>query len=379
MPTQPIQLASSEQLRTRILRVVGWTMGSLTCFATLFRASIAPLQPQIMFLALALSMVLLALPFFGSGRRWTPRLGIGVTLVSMVLVLSTGYLAGGLDAPVVTLLMITPLLGVVLVSRRFGAGVALLVVLSLVGMLGLHRLGVVPPSQLSGEALLIMRGFMLSIGLMVMAAAIYIYDQHSHELVHRFQRDALTDVLTGLHNRRYLDMAFPQLAKAAAAQGSEVWLALIDVDHFKRINDTQGHEGGDLALQQVAMALRATSLSLPGAIVARIAGDEFVVVSAGRRGHLRALMDRAKSTLARLPGVSALSISVGMAGLPVDPADGDLLRQLLARADAALYRAKQNGRGRVMVTDVHLSQQEVPSGRRSREPRSRVALGSLGA
>ncbi|HEY0975804.1 MAG TPA: GGDEF domain-containing protein [Solimonas sp.] len=367
----PASFAASAQLRTRILRVVGWTLGGLTCFATLVRAWVAPLHPQILILAITLSLVLLALPAFGSVRHWTPRLGRAVTLVSMVLVLSTGYLAGGLDAPVVILLTVSPLLGVVLVGRRFGVLVAMLVVVALLGLVWLHRLGAVPPTELSGDALRVMRAFMLMMGLTVIAAAVYIYDQHSHDLVQRFQRDALTDPLTGLYNRRYLEFAFSRLEQQAADQRAELWLALIDVDRFKRINDSRGHEAGDQCLQQVAMALRRVAQAMPDSIVARVAGDEFVVVAVGHRARLRSWMDQATLSLVG-NGDDALSISVGLAGLAAGASQPEALRYLLARADAALYRAKKSGRGRVVVLDPKSPMPDSPSSRGNRpsSPRS---------
>ena len=368
MPYTPSpQLSASIELRVRILRVIGWTLGSLTVCGTLFRAWIAPLQPQVAALGLALSLVLFAMPLFGSVRHWNERLGRALTLTFMLLVLSTGYLAGGVQAPVIVLLTVVPLVGVVLVGRRFGALMAVFTIAMLLGMIQLHHLDAVPRTLLSADALLVMRVFMLGVALVVVAATVSIYDKHGQELMTRLQREALTDPLTGLHNRRYLEIAFPQMERLAAARRAELWLALIDIDHFKKINDTHGHEVGDLCLQQVAMALRQVALGLHDCTVVRLSGDEFLVLAVGQRGQLRALMDRAQASLMALHGSRKVSISVGLAGLPVAAPRPELLRTLLTRADGALYRSKAGGRGLITTLDSRLDDEQVPLGRRSRE------------
>lgn len=162
-------------------------------------------------------------------------------------------------------------------------------------------------------------------------------------------RQAHTDPLTGLANRRSLFAHAERMVHLAGKQGTAVALAIVDVDHFKRFNDSYGHGAGDLALQQVANALSA-DLSHPLDIAARLGGEEFCVLLYGATPE--AARARFKGLLARIhrlaiphaasPG-GFLTLSIGGATL----AGRERFNTLVTRADAALYRAKHEGRDRV--------------------------------
>ncbi|MCA0145520.1 diguanylate cyclase [Blastococcus sp. LR1] len=143
--------------------------------------------------------------------------------------------------------------------------------------------------------------------------------------------DAGADALTGLANRRGFDEALDEHTRRA---GVVLSAALLDLDHFKRINDTSGHEAGDRLLRRVADSWRG---SLPaGALLARHGGDEFALVLPGMSGP-EALEEVRR--LCRL--VPDVSVSVGVA----ERWAGDSSAQLMRRADLALYRVKADGRG----------------------------------
>ena len=147
------------------------------------------------------------------------------------------------------------------------------------------------------------------------------------------------DMLTGSLNRR----AFVEDAEAMTAAERRLLLLMVDVDHFKRINDALGHAAGDTALRHVAAALR--DRAPQGAIVARLGGDEFAVLMPGATpdtGMTDAL--RRDLLMLDLPGLR-LTCSCGLAARGA--AEG--LDALLARADGALYRAKQQGRDRLAI------------------------------
>lgn len=363
--SQRFQLPALVELRIRILKVMGWVLGALVLSGLAFRMAMAPLKPLVIVLAIVLALSLFALPLFGSAQRWTPRLGRAITMTFMLLIAGTGYLAGGLDAPVLVLLSTSPLLGMVIVNRRFGIVAAVLVVLVLCGLLALHRAGWMPATELSAEAMLIMRAFMIMMAMTVVVAVVFIYDQYSHELMRRFQHESLTDALTDLPNRRHFEQAFVQLERKAAESRSELWIALIDVDHFKAINDRSGHEGGDRCLRMIAAILRQSMMPLDDAIVARLSGDEFVVAAIAGGAHLRALMHRVNARLADLDEGVRMAVSVGMSGARIAEAPRpEVMRRLLARADAALYEAKRGGRGRVNMLDGQMSLDHSPAARR---------------
>jgi diguanylate cyclase (GGDEF)-like protein len=163
-------------------------------------------------------------------------------------------------------------------------------------------------------------------------------------VLHQLTTQAHTDALTGVLNRHGLVKQLAA-AHAGALQGGPAYaLLMVDVDHFKAVNDRLGHAGGDQVLKRVAQSLRDGVRA--GDFVARWGGEEFCVLlprtSLADAGALaeRLLLQVGSS------GQPAVSVSIGVARLelPTEDTDG-----LLRRADDALYRAKQAGRGRVML------------------------------
>ena len=157
-----------------------------------------------------------------------------------------------------------------------------------------------------------------------------------------FERMAHTDPLTGLANERTVGRVLELELARAGRQGSEVSLALFDVDDFRATNADSGHDVGDDVLRRVASVL-AESVRLVDT-VGRIGGDEFVLVAPGAAGGMvaRRVLDgiEALPTLAGRP----VSVSAGVARFPVDGTDSD---SLIAAATDALQRAKGAGRGNV--------------------------------
>ncbi len=177
-----------------------------------------------------------------------------------------------------------------------------------------------------------------------------------HELVTR-------DLLTGVYNRQYMQDRLVRERARLARGGSACCLAMIDLDHFKRINDTYGHRVGDDVLVAFARCAQATLRTTD--VLARWGGEEFVVLmpDTDPTGHgllcLQRLHDEV-STLQPGPGVADLriSFSAGLAG----SVDGETLDQMLERADRALYAAKAQGRGRsVLAQAVAATSQDTAS------------------
>lgn len=167
---------------------------------------------------------------------------------------------------------------------------------------------------------------------------------------------SLTDPLTGLHNRRYLtrqlpaDIAYYQRMPGFAAGVDVLAFALLDIDHFKSINDGHGHQAGDHVLQTVAHRLR--TLSRDGDYVIRWGGEEFLMVFRPMPRHeLHALGRRICTAIATEPVDVAgtrlrVTASLGLIGYPPFPTAPDLLgwEQLVSLADRALYEVKARGR-----------------------------------
>ena len=168
---------------------------------------------------------------------------------------------------------------------------------------------------------------------------------------------ALTDSLTGLPNRRAIEGWASRQLNGAARHGFAFWMALVDLDHFKRINDTHGHEAGDTVLKKFGEILRAhTRLS---DISGRIGGEEFLVVVTHADANGATLVaDRIRQQLAAEKFVfdgTALQVtaSFGIAGFSGKAAP--TFEDLLSQADDALYRAKDQGRNRVEMLLVPAS------------------------
>jgi len=166
---------------------------------------------------------------------------------------------------------------------------------------------------------------------------------------------AVTDGLTGIHNHRYFQDSLARSINQASREQRPVSVLMIDIDHFKQYNDRFGHVAGDVALREVAAAIKG---SLPGgAVVSRYGGEEFAAIlySVGKK---RALKDaeRARKKLEALAlggsgeaGGGRLTISLGVATFPGDASDRN---GLIDWADLSLYLAKTGGRNRVVSCPV---------------------------
>ena len=169
---------------------------------------------------------------------------------------------------------------------------------------------------------------------------------------------ALTDPLTGLFNRRYITAELDLLIERQEGDAAPWAVILLDIDHFKRVNDTHGHSVGDRVLREVAMLLRANLRS--GDLVARIGGEEFLVVlPEATCEQARLVAERLRSLVAGSPvtatkGGTDIPMRITLsAGVAEDRCFGDgpgTVDRLLEQADRALYAAKASGRNRVTVS-----------------------------
>lgn len=169
------------------------------------------------------------------------------------------------------------------------------------------------------------------------------------ESQHETMRDmAMRDPLTGLHNRYYLAEIAPSLINEAREGTEALALMVMDIDHFKRINDTFGHRMGDRVLEQVAIQIK--GMCRTDDLVARVGGEEFIVMLPGvdlDTAHTRAETLRQCIEALRPCGL-AVTVSVGVAALAPPDTYDDLFR----RADEAVYDAKRNGRNLVMSKEL---------------------------
>jgi two-component system cell cycle response regulator len=161
---------------------------------------------------------------------------------------------------------------------------------------------------------------------------------------------AMTDALTGLHNRRYMELHLGSLIEQALARGKPLAVLVLDIDHFKAINDGHGHDAGDDVLREFGMRVRKSIRGID--LACRYGGEEFVIVMPETDVSVASMVaERLRRRIAADPfaiaapcGAIDVTISIGIAGLT---GPDDSAAALLKRADQALYRAKRDGRNRI--------------------------------
>jgi diguanylate cyclase (GGDEF)-like protein len=174
------------------------------------------------------------------------------------------------------------------------------------------------------------------------------------ELEEALRTQALRDALTGLSNRRYLDEVLPRELERCRRQGEKLTLAMLDLDHFKRVNDNYGHDAGDAVLRTLGGLLRQWARSSD--IVCRYGGEEFTLILQGSTPddvsqRLQDLLQRVAHMEVQFDGrtLPPITVSIGVAQATAGVPDAG---ELLSRSDAGLYQAKQQGRNRVAMAAV---------------------------
>lgn len=188
--------------------------------------------------------------------------------------------------------------------------------------------------------------------------------QGMSEAINAWQRHLLQlrsgyDALTGLPLRRILDESFATHHPEEEAEGDRVYVLIMDVDHFKRINDTWGHLTGDAVLRSLALKLRECTRSYEPSF--RFGGEEFITLLKARSDK-----DACQAGLRINEAIAAHEIKHGKEPLSITVTSGltrawkgESLHRVLERADSAMYRGKQNGRNRCMFVDRSLNVSRV--------------------
>ncbi len=177
------------------------------------------------------------------------------------------------------------------------------------------------------------------------------YMDRLRQTVRRSVEMALYDPLTGLNNRRFLERRLPAMIDAARQRGAPLTMMILDIDHFKRINDTFGHDAGDMVLKGFSTELRQTVRG--GDLVCRLGGEEFIVAMPGLDAtHAAQMAERARRAIENkefpigdAAGSVSITVSIGLADFRGEQDSTELYR----RADRALYLSKSAGRNRVTL------------------------------
>ncbi|MBM3602350.1 MAG: diguanylate cyclase, partial [Alphaproteobacteria bacterium] len=171
------------------------------------------------------------------------------------------------------------------------------------------------------------------------------------------------DELTGLYNRRYFNNHLETLFKKTQEQGGAMAVMMIDIDYFKKINDTYGHDGGDVVLKQVAARLQDAIRGYD--IVARLGGEEFaMIMPALRPDQAPQAAERLRQRIANeaftLPDGQSVNVTVSIGLFNQALQDRDTPDSIMKLADQALYAAKRGGRNRVVASDTLAELTQVP-------------------
>jgi diguanylate cyclase (GGDEF)-like protein len=170
---------------------------------------------------------------------------------------------------------------------------------------------------------------------------------HNAQLYRQLEDRSRTDSLTGLHNLRWWDEVAPQEAARSLRSGAHIGVLLLDLDHFKLVNDSGGHAAGDRALKDVARVLRSSVRT--GDDVVRFGGEEFLILlhESGTEGALR-VAESVRHAVASMPTAAGTTVTASI-GVAVFPLNGPSLDDAVRAADVAMYRAKADGRNRVVA------------------------------
>jgi two-component system, cell cycle response regulator len=177
------------------------------------------------------------------------------------------------------------------------------------------------------------------------------YTDHLRDNVQNSIEMAITDALTGLHNRRYMESHLATLAEQASARGKPLALMILDIDFFKAINDTYGHDAGDDVLREFAVRIRKSIRGID--LACRYGGEEFVIVMPETDLHVAGMVaERLRRSIAGEKfavnkGTKRVDVTISI-GLSTLDRKGEAVADVLKRADKALYRAKNDGRNRVV-------------------------------
>lgn len=243
------------------------------------------------------------------------------------------------------LLMFIP--SVILTNSRRKARAFVVALLVFLGALDFLARDLGPLAPLSASALTALKWLNITIFVTMFSSLASYYRQKIFQAERSLHAQATQDALTGLHNRRYFQQVAEQELVRCRRTGSSASLLIMDIDFFKAINDTYGHETGDLVLISIARTLKQGSREMD--TLARWGGEEFVLLMPGIDAQeALAVAERFRQAVERTPiifsaGEILCTLSFGVTQLLA----GETLSATVGRADRALYRSKLDGKNRV--------------------------------
>ncbi|EHJ00330.1 diguanylate cyclase [Clostridium sp. DL-VIII] len=196
--------------------------------------------------------------------------------------------------------------------------------------------------------------FIISAVATILAYYLLKYVRSSNELYRRYKNEATKDFLTGLNNTRQFDLIFNKSAINAKEKDEQLSCLMVDIDHFKHVNDTYGHAVGDIVLRELAVILKNSCRVFDA--VSRVGGEEFCILlidcSTERTMDIgKRICDEVKKHEFEIGDGRKIRITVSV-GISAYPESTDNIEMLIKQADDSLYKAKQTGRDRVCSIDT---------------------------
>lgn len=296
-------------------------------------------------LAIREALLLAPMPLVGAFLLWRRgRVGetvFGLSLASVCVLVGIVRLlteqVGSVAAQDVTF-MIPLMLGAVFFERRRALGVQTLTSVAMSSADTWHRLSHDP----SAGQVLVANAFTF----VAVAFVVRLLRDLAHRAVHQAKIGEVTDPLTGLLNRRGFERAGAHSWQHRAQQHLPLVLLVVDVDHFKRVNDTLGHSAGDELLRRIGMLLKSTLRE--GDHAFRLGGEEFAILARCRPGEAEFLAERVRALVEReVPATVSIGAVEIQPTVTADPSQ--TLWDVVDRADTGLYAAKAAGRNTVRV------------------------------
>ncbi|GGB57193.1 diguanylate cyclase [Shewanella inventionis] len=283
-------------------------------------------------------------------HKTTPNLTLWclVFLFALYSVILIGIYSASFNSALFTWLFIVPVLSYLLLGIKFGTLYTCVYVTGGIGILVyalIFDIAEIYPITIANIVLCLSAIWALS----------FSYEYKRAEAVARLQKMASLDPLTGLNNRLLLDSIFERLCDSLPEQQKSVALLLLDLDHFKRVNDQYGHDVGDKVLVEVSRILNQARRQNDWAF--RLGGEEFCMLvsdtSLQQAGHIA---ERLRETIDQISVINGhyinLSISIGVSRWPED---GSPFSQIYKTADERLYQAKMTGRNKVVMNSDECS------------------------
>ena len=275
---------------------------------------------------------------------------------AVIVVFFTGFTVsavytGGFEGPIAPLAPTLPVLVILLLSPKAGwIGAAItLFLLSLVAVL--QSSGLTQPLPIGETGLIIIQYFVIAIACMVFTWIVADFAQKSNAVAATNLENSRTDFVTGVANRRRIDDKLEQEIERAGRSDNHLSVILIDVDHFKRFNDSNGHQAGDQCLSDIAEVLSASAKRSID-VIGRYGGDEFIIILPSTDGPAATLIaEKVRSEMLSRSlyydgeGTDKVSLTLGVASL-----QGRAIKSaehLVKLADDALLHGKTNGRNTI--------------------------------